>query len=797
MYEPTDPTLQRVKSRISAASWEHRIEQARADERVIKEIIEETSRTGVLNHAIAKLLPAARRSWAMRRVAAYRKGGFEALIEARTPREPTVSRACRDALQSARGANPRLTTTEALKLLQSQQITPLPSESTIKREFARVDSRRKYAAQKQLVSPETNEVQVVELPLAGGELLLAAEVETGGIAALTQTVVEIADQAKVVAQGEEPTKDSEHRNRRGQFTVGYNRRRKRKAGEEIASYLRSAAEKAEGRVPTWARFVHEQPETLEAKMRMLAFTPLVATTKGWDALRAPDAAGLEPLTGFAYMPSTMAKFVSALAISGGGPPLLETVGRHWHEVAQERFEEPGAMAAIYIDNHAKEVWSSLFTQSGKVSHLNRVMPCITTTYAHTGAGTPVVLSVQSGSAPLAPRLVTLVERAEKILGGDVERAVVIDSEGSTFDLLESFSKRKRVLVTPLRPSRAPSLELHYARGSYFRPYRDNDELRIASCTLRHKATGRELQLGALIIRRNHRESDNVLLTNGLDLGMAGRDLADLYFRRWPVQENAFKEGAAAVDLDKHRGNCGRMVANVAVVTEMEKIDARMQCDREALDRLTADTAELEATAAKLDKEDRRAKAALATRRRRVEDLIEQDKTGGKAFSRAAVDQQEAIARAERSAAQLLKANTAVERNHTRAVKLDKRIASNAARQNRLEPQKTVRQLDVAQDSILTAAKLTALQLIAFVLRLYLTDRPMTPETFISRIFPIRGRKEITTTLERIYFYDNPRDPEMSAALQDACRRLNERNLQRDGRRLHYAVAPQPSPVQVI
>jgi len=38
------------------------------------------------------------------------------------------------------------------------------------------------------------------------------------------------------------------------------------------------------------------------------------------------------------------------------------------------------MAAIYIDNHAKEVWSSLFTQSGKVSHRNRVMPCITTTH---------------------------------------------------------------------------------------------------------------------------------------------------------------------------------------------------------------------------------------------------------------------------------------------------------------------------------------------------------------------------------------------------------------------------------
>lgn len=95
--------------------------------------------------------------------------------------------------------------------------------------------------------------------------------------------------------------------------------------------------------------------------------------------------------------------------------------------------------------------------------LNRVMPCITTTYAHTGAGTPVVLSVQSGSAPLAPRLVDLVDQAETTLETEVERAIVIDAEGCTFDLLESFAKAKRVLITPLKPSRVPALELTYAR----------------------------------------------------------------------------------------------------------------------------------------------------------------------------------------------------------------------------------------------------------------------------------------------------------------------------------------------
>ena len=516
MYEPTSLPWIGVRSRVTDATWETRVAQAKRDEVVIKRILAAERKGLSLNAAIAKVLPSSRRSWALRRIAAYREHGFEALIDARTPREAQVSTACRQAVQSAREANPRLTVDEALEILRRLRITPLPSSATIKREFARVKERRKYARRKEAVQGRT---RVIELPLAGGELLAAAEIETGGIAALTADVVELGKRAALASAGQTPSKDVERRSALGHFTGSYNRARRRRRGEEIASYLRSAEEKAKGRVPSWPRFVQEQPETIDAKLRMLVFCWMVSGSKGWDALRAPEVAGLESLTGFAYMPSTLAKFVSALSISGAAPRLIEATAKRWNEVAQERWQEGGAMAALYIDNHAKEVWSSLFTKSGKVSHLNRVMPCITTTYAHTGAGTPVVLSVQSGAAPLAPRLVELVDQAETALETDVERAVVIDSEGCTFDLLESFAKAERILITPLKPSRVPSLELRYTRGSYYRPYRDGDELRVARATLTHKTSGRSLEVGALLVRRAHRDSDTVLLTTGLALGM--------------------------------------------------------------------------------------------------------------------------------------------------------------------------------------------------------------------------------------------------------------------------------------
>ena len=119
--------------------------------------------------------------------------------------------------------------------------------------------------------------------------------------------------------------------------------------------------------------------------------------------------------------------------------------------------------------------------------------------------------------------------------------------------------------------------------------------------------------------------------------------------------------------------------------------------------------------------------------------------------------------------------------------MDAALERTAARRAKLEPRRTIRQLDVAQDTILTAAKLTAAQLISFALREYLPSMPMSPQTFVSRVFGIRGRKELRPTEEHIIFIENPRDPEVNAAVGDACRRLNERKLNRDGRRLRYSV----------
>ena len=783
VHEPTLPRLTVVKTRISPEAWEARVSAARLDAKLLEAIARKVEGGASLNQAIRKHVPPSRRSWVVHRWPAFRAEGWESLIDQRVPREPKLAKACGPLIQTARAANPRLTPAEALQLLRDQGVEVLPSFSTIKTHFARVDARLRYAKKK-----EERALQIFELPLAGGELLAAAELETGGIAALTEEVLWLKRKALSASKGQTPTPDLSRRDERGQFTASYNRARKRKRGEVIASYLRPAEEKAKEKVPSWPRFVQEKRPTLSAKLRMLTFGWMVSQTAGWDALRAPQVAGLAPLCGFAYLPSTLYKFTSALAQSNAGPRLLQRVGTHWHGVAQARWGEAGAMAALYVDNHVKEVWTSLFTKSGKVSRLSRVMPCITNTFIHTGAGTPMVVSVQSGPAPLAPRLPALVKQANKMLGGEVERAVVIDSEGSTFDILEAFAKEKMVIITPLKPSRVSELSFKYSRGSYYRPYREHDQLRVGEVTLTHKKSGRSLVMGALRVKREHRPNDSVLLTTGLQLGMEGPDLADLYYGRWPLQENAFKDGAA-VHLAEHRGNCGRMVSNVAVVTKLERLAKQERGDQKKLRVLAAERARLAATEPQARREAERASARLAVRRRRLEALITAGRTEGKQLGRAAIEQQQALQQAEATAKARARAEQSQTRNEKQRSRLQARVVEAQKEQKHLEPQRQIRQVDVALDSVLTALKLTAAMLISFVLREYLAERAMSPQTFLSRVLTVSGRKELRPGEERVVFYENPRDPEINAVLARACQELNRRKLERDGRSLRFETAP--------
>jgi hypothetical protein len=232
-----------------------------------------------------------------------------------------------------------------------------------------------------------------------------------------------------------------------------------------------------------------------------------------------------------------------------------------------------------------------------------------------------------------------------------------------------------------------------------------------------------------------------------------------------------------------------MVANIAVITELERLQRRMKTDEEELARLATDRQPLSEKLEEARREHQRAVKTLATRRGRLDALVEQGRCEGKAFTQAATEHQQSLAASEKTHEAFDAAQVLMKKQLARETELKTRRDKATARCAHLEGQKSIRQLDVALDSVLTAAKLTLALLITFAIREYFPGNPMTPHTFISRIFGIKGRRVTRPGEEHIVFYENPRDPATNQAIAEACRQLNQRTLVRHGRRLHYSVEP--------
>ncbi len=119
------------------------------------------------------------------------------------PHEAPMTKACHDLLTGAQLGNPQLTVEEALKVWTAGVIRQLPSVPTVRRLSRNADTRRRYYEQ---ISPsedgtkqettKAERVEVEELELGGGELLKAADLETGTVAALTTVAMDLGKKLK-------------------------------------------------------------------------------------------------------------------------------------------------------------------------------------------------------------------------------------------------------------------------------------------------------------------------------------------------------------------------------------------------------------------------------------------------------------------------------------------------------------------------------------------------------------------------------------------------------------------------
>jgi len=99
-------------------------------------------------------------------------------------------------------------------------------------------------------------------------------------------------------------------------------------------------------------------------------------------------------------------------------------------------------------------------------------------------------------------------------------------------------------------------------------------------------------------------------------------------------------------------------------------------------------------------------------------------------------------------------------------------------------------IDTELDEVLTAFKLTFLNLCRHLQRHYL-DTKMETETLIAHVLTLPGQRVLTRSTETIQIWRQSRERRHMEAVQRACERLTAKGLVRDKRRVRFEVVDKP------
>ena len=730
--------------------------------------------------ALRRLFPTVDRSNFRRWKKRYAARGFDGLFDWRMPPPSRLTPEVRSAICTLRRADPTIAVAQIMAHVAAHHGV-VTNETSVKEVLHTAGLARRRGPSAHATIGETR------LELGGMKLVEAAVVETGYLRALAVGVADQVTAMTAVAQPGAP--DDGDRDAEGRFLASYNDRYRRPPGALIGPGFASVVAKRAGLTPSRLHCAHVRDAILERKLYALLVSPLVGSGR-WDGMRVARGALLGELCGYPYMPATLDLFTRELKYLGAASTLWEIHARQWLRLSGRE-----SAVVLYIDETTKPVWTSLFSQATKVSHVGRVMPGLELVCFHTGYGVPLWLVTHSGRTPLVKVVPRLLGELEDIVAAPVGRLVVIDAESNSIPFLRGLEQgpKARAWATRLKPQLLAGKRI-FNRTNY-RAYRDGDRVRVGLCDL-VDAAGQPFRIRVVEIERRRKGTITYL---GASTRLDAREwsataLADLYFARWPNQEANFRAVNQAVGCKDVHGYGKQLVDNVTVVTE--------------LDKLAQSTIKLAATAGDL-------KAALAGAqhqlvaaqqlRRRHEQrqqtvarhLAPRLKRGCSitAKTRTLLEEQRQLAaglRARDTAcrrAEQQRARIAARLQHTK-----EQLADQRATQATLASRRQIFQHDVELDALFALLKFGLVLIVTFVLKTYLGDARMDVVTFLERVATLPARLRRTPELEMVTFDYNARDPDVMALLATHCAALNARRLRtRDGLILRFAVDAAPEP----
>ena len=787
-YKPENSKVLRVWNRLSPETREARLSQAMERLELVN-ALEERDRNESERAASVRLNAGVNRTTIRNWRERYNELGFDGLIDIRIGPYSRLPENIQNTICILRRMDPDINVERIISLVKEHHDFKTGA-TTVKRVLRENGLNRKRGTQKGKIPSAVDQ----RLEFGGMKLLEVACIETGYAKALTTGISSHVKDLPRPEVSVEPDKSG--RDKYGRILPNYNKRYRKKAEDPIGPGFASVSEKRQNIDPARMDVFNAKESTIESKLLGLMGSPLIGNGR-WDGMRAANADSfLKEVCGYPYMPATLDKFTRELKYAGVASTLWEIHARFWLSETSKWGDQRRA-AVIYADGTPKPVWTSLFSQSTKVSNVGRIMPGLDVVAFHSGYGVPLWMLTHSGRAPLVKVLPDALNRFDEICSPySASQILVIDAEGNSIPFVKSLEQGDpgRAWMMRLRDNWVNGKKI-FNRINY-RPWRNGDRVRsgLADFNDPDAPDGKKFRMRVVEVER--RTSQKIIYLGASSLlhenEWKPQDLADLYFDRWPLQEANFRAVNQAAGFKSVHGYGKQLVDNISVINKLDELSKKTVNAEELLIRQQSDMDACEKKVREENKILNRKIRRQGTVKNHIESKMKSGKTVTQSLQGLVKEQHELIDEVTLKKEQVLKCQDRYDKTKPKHDNTQARLDGYRKEKEKLQSRRKILAHDVELDSIFNLLKVALVLMITYVLREYLGNAHMDALTFLERLATLPARLRMTPDLEIVTFKYNKRDPDVMALLEKYCETINSRGLRtRSNRKLRIQVDPPP------
>jgi hypothetical protein len=265
---------------------------------------------------------------------------------------------------------------------------------------------------------------------------------------------------------------------------------------------------------------------------------------------------------------------------------------------------------IYIDSHFKAVWTLKNIPKGKHGMMDRIMPGLKQIVLNGQNGHPLLNKTCPGDRHLTKELLPIMKEFENTMGREVTNMIIVDGECCSLDQFKEFDKinkdrKMNIYLLTMMDSNQYRYEDLMIRDDIgqrsvkdcdFVPYKYDKKDRIKSwvtlvefdylSNVNRKRKNKTTYMVRCAVVKKKNETLSVIATNQpYDDITSGKELADLYYNRWPCQEAKFKEMKKYCNLNVNHGFKKKEVFNRMADKRLKKIEKSLAYDKRRLEHL--------------------------------------------------------------------------------------------------------------------------------------------------------------------------------------------------------------------